>query len=349
MVRDLAVEWINAEGGKAKQLTEHTWLQWAGVSDVSACESSNQQALYVLLPARGAREQTEFMPARPARPRMVKLVIIMQQGSMHASCGETSGAQRSHEVAQLLRGCIGTAESPLPKNLYSSASPMSWLVKPHGSAEVRRVFGILWLLSYQVTSSKWLALAEHERLGTQPPAALAEWAVTTRARMSAAQNNPESTTTTKALWAALAEHERLGTQPPAALAEWAVRPHKRASLQMEETVALIQKGGLPPMPVPKPRGPRGPKPDTAFASDAAASVSVDIPGMRPGMKLYGKGRQAQLRHNLKSTPLCTKACPSYQKSSSHSAGCEHGINLAAKKAAGYNREGKYVGLAGKSY
>ena len=250
IVRDEAKLWLKAQGGRARKLTEEDWLFVAGVSNTSASESAKNDAYFVWLPWRDAMPEEEWLPPRPARDEMTQIWITQQQGSMNSCMGATSGAQRSHEQAQLPRGLIASDVAPLDKNLYTSASPLSWVVQPHGPSQMRKEFDLLWLLSHQVAAANWHELAAHEANGTQPPAALQAWADEARANMSAAQNNPMSTTTTQALWAAITEleeagdeltpelaawkgrtaagkwhelavHEANGTQPPAALQAWA--------------------------------------------------------------------------------------------------------------------------------
>lgn len=68
---------------------------------------------------------------------------------------------------------------------------------------------------------------------------------------------------------------------------------------------------------------------------------VDLPGIqRPDHKTAGIGKLKQLQWNLKREPLCH--CAARGKSSTHAAGCEHGIISDAKKSNGYDREGKKI-------
>mmetsp|Transcript_15357 Transcript_15357/g.46099 ORF Transcript_15357/g.46099 Transcript_15357/m.46099 type:complete len:112 (+) Transcript_15357:516-851(+) len=69
----------------------------------------------------------------------------------------------------------------------------------------------------------------------------------------------------------------------------------------------------------------------------------DLQGTVSGMRTYGMGRAAQIKWNLSdkgpnSGPLCE--CRAKGKSARHDLGCEHGIIMAAKKAAGYTERGK---------
>ena len=64
------------------------------------------------------------------------------------------------------------------------------------------------------------------------------------------------------------------------------------------------------------------------------AAKVDLYGILPQHTTYGMGRNHQLSVRLKSTPLCTAACPAYKVAGIHMPSCEHGIILDAQKAAG---------------
>lgn len=69
-------------------------------------------------------------------------------------------------------------------------------------------------------------------------------------------------------------------------------------------------------------------------SSNTAAAKVDLYGILPYHATYGMGRNHQLSVRLKSTPLCTAACPAYKVAGIHMPSCEHGIILDAQKAAG---------------
>ena len=89
----------------------------------------------------------------------------------------------------------------------------------------------------------------------------------------------------------------------------------------------------------------------AEAAAAAAAFSapplkrqkrVELAGIVGGMKHYGKSRATLLGCDLSQSAWRCCECPAKGRSATHNASCEHGIILAAKKAAGYNNKGKKI-------
>jgi hypothetical protein len=149
MVRESVLTWAAAQGAKALQLTDRTWHSWAGVSTASASESRKQQAWVVTLPARDALDETDTMPARPAREAMMQVWLFSQQGSRNACMGDTSGAMRLSEQYQLVAALFGR-----PKSSYSTDSPLFWLVDSTGPKKIKAATGIHFLTSSQAGGAK---------------------------------------------------------------------------------------------------------------------------------------------------------------------------------------------------
>lgn len=107
---------------------------------------------------------------------------------------------------------------------------------------------------------------------------------------------------------------------------------------LSELTWRLNESVPPPSPRASPVSINGADVHAAAAVDAQ---EIDLEGIEPWHQTFGKGKVYQVfMHHLGENPLCIPGCPAHGTTSGvHAEWCEHGIIMAAQKAAGtYERE-----------